>query len=138
MFVNLLPLIGIGAKNLGSSEFGATDSEYSKDVKSSAIEFFKVYVALTALETLLLFAIGLCGVDSDRLHGWQCISIAMSNVATGGLLPFSDSMASFSFPVQFVTLVFMIFGASNFFLTILSIIRRRILWYTSKEWLTMI
>lgn len=128
IFINLLPMIGVGGKNLASNELVAGNSNYSEDVRSSALNFFKVYLALTVIETLILFAIGLTGTDSDKLHGWQCAAIAMSTVSTGGLLPFADSMASFGFAVQFVTLIFMIFGASNFFLTILSIIRKKALW----------
>ncbi len=128
IFINLLPMIGVGGKNLASNELVAGTGNYSEDVRSSAFKFFKVYLALTVLESIILFIIGLTGTDSDKLHGWQCVAIAMSNVSTGGLLPFADSMASFSFAVQFVTLIFMIFGASNFFLTILSIVRKKALW----------
>lgn len=138
VFAFLLPMIGMGGKNLGSNEFGGNSSEFSQDIRTSALSFVRMYAALTFLEIVMLLIIGLIGIDSDRLTLFDCICIAFSNVSTGGLLPFSDSMASFSFPVQFVTWVFMILGASNFFLMVRSITQRKNLLARSREWKMMI
>ncbi len=137
VFAFLLPMIGMGGKNLGSNEFGGNSSEFSQDIRTSAISFVRMYALLTVIEIFLLLFIGLIGVDSDNLSLFDCICISFSNVSTGGLLPFSDSMASFSFPVQFVTWVFMILGASNFFLMVRSIAQRKNLLIRSREWIVM-
>ena len=138
VFAFLLPMIGMGGKNLGSNEFGGNTSEFSQDVRTSALSFVRMYAMLTFLEIIMLFVIGLIGVDHEQLSFFNCFCIALSNVSTGGLLPFSDSMASFSFPVQFVTWVFMILGASNFFLMIRSIQQRKPILAKSREWKMMI
>jgi len=138
VFAFLLPMIGMGGKNLGSNEFGGNSSEFSQDIRTSAVSFVRMYTLLTLLEIFMLFIIGVIGVDHDQLSFFNCFCIALSNVSTGGLLPFSDSMASFSFPVQFVTWVFMILGASNFFLMIRSIQQRKPVLLRSREWKVMI
>ena len=37
VFAFLLPMIGMGGKNLGSNEFGGNTSDFTQDVRSSAI-----------------------------------------------------------------------------------------------------
>ena len=108
-----------------------------QDVRSSAISFVRMYAMLTFTEIVLLFVVGLTDLEGDKLSIFNCVCISMSNVSTGGMLPFQDSMASFSFPVQLVTLVFMILGASNFFLMIRSITQRKFLLWKSREWKVM-
>ncbi len=138
VFAFLLPMIGMGGRNLGSNEFGGNSSEYSQDIKSSALAFVRMYAFLTIVESFILMFLGLIGIDNDTLSPFNSVCIAMSNVSTGGLLPFPDSMASMSFPTQFVTLIFMILGASNFFLMIRSINRRRFELGRSREWRMML
>lgn len=138
VFATLLPMIGMGAKNLASNELSSGSDHYSEDVRTSAMGFIRMYVLLTVIEVIILNVLSLMGIDSDKLTVFNSVCIAMSNVSTGGLLPFPDSMAGVGFQTQFVTFVFMILGASNFFIMLRSVALRRFTLHLSREWTMMI
>lgn len=108
-FSFLLPMIGMAGSGLNSNEFAGSDSgNYSLKVTSASLNFLKIYVLLTVTEIICLRLFEVNSFDS--------VCIAMSNIPTGGLLPRDDSMASYSMGAQAVTLAFMIFGATNFYM----------------------
>lgn len=108
-FAFLLPAIGMGGAGLNSNEFAGSDSDnYTIKITSASLNFLKVYTLLTVAE---IIALALCNVD-----GFDALCIALSNVPTGGLLPRNESMACYSVYAQAVTLVFMVLGATNFYL----------------------
>lgn len=131
IFTLLLPMIGMGGKNLGSNEFGGSDNgEYSTSLSSVALNFFRIYVLLTAAEFVILIALGMTPFES--------ICTSMSCVPTGGLLPFNNSMADFGFAIQATTLVFMILGASNFLFLFRLLFHRDRTLLKSREWRVML
>ncbi|MCQ2070107.1 MAG: TrkH family potassium uptake protein [archaeon] len=108
-FSLLMPMIGMGGAGLMSNEFTGSDSgSFNLKVTTAAKYFIIIYLSLTVLEVLILLFLNVTPFDS--------LCISLSNVPTGGLLPRSDSMASYDTAVQAVTLVFMILGALNFYL----------------------
>jgi len=116
-FAFLLPAIGMGAAGLSSNEFtGSDDAGYTQKITSASLNFLKVYALLTVGEVIALMA---CSVSS-----FDSLCIALSNVPTGGLLPRNESMACYSIYAQAVTLVFMILGATNFYLVFRAMFKR--------------
>ena len=116
-FAFLLPAIGMGAAGLSSNEFtGSDDSGYTQKITSASLNFLKVYALLTIGEVIALAACSVTVFDS--------LCIALSNVPTGGLLPRNESMACYSIYAQAVTLVFMILGATNFYLVFRAMFKR--------------
>ncbi len=109
IFTVLLPMLGVGGAGFGSNEFsGADSSGYTTKISSAAFNFFRIYLLMTAAEILALTALG--------VRPFESVCISFSNIPTGGLLPSNDSMAGYGFPVQFVTMVFMFLGATNYYL----------------------
>ena len=116
-FAFLLPAIGMGAAGLSSNEFtGSDDSGYTQKITSASLNFLKVYALLTIGEVIALAACSVTVFDS--------LCIALSNVPTGGLLPRNESMACYSIYAQPVTLVFMILGATTFYLVFRAMFKR--------------
>jgi len=109
IFTFLLPALGVGSSGFVSNEFVGSESDtYASRITSRAFRFFETYALLTGVEIVLLTALG------TGLFNAVCISF--STIPTGGQLPLNDSMASFSVYIQAVTLVFMVLGATNFYL----------------------
>ena len=71
---------------------------------------------LTIAEVIALI---LCEVTA-----FDSLCIALSNIPTGGLLPRNESIACYSIYAQAVTLVFMILGATNFYLVFRAMFKR--------------
>ena len=77
-----------------------------EDVRLTARGLWKVYVLLTGIGLLLLWAFG--------MSPWLALNFAMTSIATGGFSPTDDSLASFSGPLQLSVSLLVIFGATNF------------------------
>ena len=116
-FAFLLPAIGMGAAGLSSNEFTGSDNDgYSQKITTASLNFLKVYALLTIAEVIALI---LCEVTA-----FDSLCIALSNIPTGGLLPRNESIACYSIYAQAVTLVFMILGATNFYLVFRAMFKR--------------
>lgn len=117
IFAFLLPMLGMGGTSFEANEFVGSDTGgYVSRVTSRALNFVGVYSVLTVIEVVTLLILNVNMLDS--------VCISMSNVATGGLLPRNDSMASYSIEVQAVTLVFMFLGATNYYLLFRAVLRK--------------
>ncbi len=75
-------------------------------VKSTATILYAIYIALTALQIILLLAGGLPAFDA--------VTTAFGTAGTGGFGIKNDSLASYSIYVQNVTTIFMILFGINF------------------------
>jgi len=105
--LSLLPLLGTGGAQLMRIEASrAVEERVLPRVKEVAKAILIVYVSLTALEILLLKAVG--------LSLYEAVNHAFATIATGGFSTKNASVAAFnSFAVEMVIAVFMILGALN-------------------------
>ncbi len=109
VFMFLLPMMGIGGRAFLNNELSGTEVQnYSVKMKGVAMSFIYIYLLFTILETVLLVLSGVGLLDSS------CIT--MSCLSTGGMSVRNDSMASYSVLVQFIVVVFMFLGGTNFYL----------------------
>ncbi len=116
-FTFLLPAIGMGGAGFNSNEFAGSGSDnFKMKVTSASLNFLKVYALLTVAEVVALM---FCSVGS-----FDALCIALSNIPTGGLLPHDESMAYYPISAQAVTLVFMLLGATNFYLVFRAMFKR--------------
>ncbi len=132
IYVILLPMLGVGGAGFSTNEFAGSDTGgYTTKIGKSARNFIRVYSWLTIIEIFLLVIMGVSPFES--------VCISLSDIPTGGLLPRADSMASYDFPVQFTTMVFMFLGATNYYLLFRSLVKknRRSIW-SSNEFRTMV
>jgi trk system potassium uptake protein TrkH len=74
-----------------------------------------IYVGLTALTTLVLFALSLVGL-APNMDLYNAVAHALTSVSTAGFSPQPDSIGAFSPVVQWTLIPVMIVGATNFVL----------------------
>ncbi len=105
--VAILPLLGIGGTQLFVAEApGISPDKMQPRIKETAKRLWLVYVALTALETVLLMLAGLSFYDA--------INHALTTMASGGFSTKNASAAAFSPAVHYIMIVFMFLSGVNF------------------------
>jgi trk system potassium uptake protein TrkH len=108
LFVAVFPNVGAGGKHLFKGEVPGTSAEGLKPrIRQTSYELWKIYAALTLLETLLLVAVGLDSFDA--------ICHAFTTMATGGFSTHDASVGGFDSPaVEYIVATFMLLGSANF------------------------
>ena len=108
LFVVILPRIGIAGRQLFFAESSSAPGEdVSPKIHQGASQLWLLYVALTALCGLGLFASGMGGFDS-LVH-------ALTTLSAGGFSPSGTSIAGFANPAVEWTLVpFMFLAGASF------------------------
>ena len=106
--VAVLRTLGVGGMQLISAEApGPTADRLAPRVAETAKHLWTLYVALTALGTIALLAVGVGPYDA--------ITHAMTGIATGGFSPHDASISYFdSVTVEVVIMTIMFVGAVNF------------------------
>jgi trk system potassium uptake protein TrkH len=106
--LSIMPFMGAGTKVLYQSEMSplARDN-FQQRAKNTIQILVKVYIGLTALETLALMVCGMSLFDA--------ITHSFATIATGGFSPKNNSVAYYdSVAVETVIMVFMILSGLNF------------------------
>jgi trk system potassium uptake protein TrkH len=108
LFVALLPELGPGARFLYKLEVpGPTAEALRPRIRDTAAILWRIYLLLTAAQTLLLLA---CGLDL-----YDALTHTFSTLSTGGFSPRNASVAAFDSPwVHLVVIVFMVLAGGNF------------------------
>ncbi|MCX8063921.1 MAG: TrkH family potassium uptake protein [Candidatus Hydrogenedentes bacterium] len=108
IFISVFPYLGVGGRFLLESESFAPDVRFIKPrIKETVRQILLVYILLTVIQTILLT---LCGMS---LFDAVCHSFA--TLSTGGFSTKNKSIDSFeSLPIEIITIVFMLCGATNF------------------------
>lgn len=109
VFVTILPMLGIGGRNLFKNEFTGLDvHNFSFRIREAAKEFHLIYLLLSGCLVILILIMGESLYDS--------LTIMFSTMSTGGFSPHSDSIAHFGPGIQWIVILFMFLGATNFYL----------------------
>jgi trk system potassium uptake protein TrkH len=117
LFVALLSELGPGARFLFKLEVPGPKAEIlHARVRETALTLFRIYAALTLVQTLLMLLLG-AGLYDALVH-------TFSTVSTGGFSPYSDSVAHLSRALQLVVLFFMLAAGINFALYYALVLRR--------------
>lgn len=105
---------------------GSKLEKYSAKIKDTAVKIWAVYVALTLLDALLLWAEGMSLFDA--------INHAFSTMSTGGFSTKNDSMAHWkdNYLILWTTIVFMMLAGINF-LAHLKVLKGDFSGYRSEE-----
>jgi trk system potassium uptake protein TrkH len=108
LFVALLPELGPGARFLYKLEVPGPSAEALQPrIRDTALILWKIYLALTVAETLLLKLAGLSLYDA--------LTHTFSTLSTGGFSPRNESVAAFGSPlVEIIIIVFMFIAGANF------------------------
>ena len=117
LLVALLSELGPGARFLFKLEVPGPKAEIlHARVRETAFALSRIYLALSALQILLMLVAGTSLFDA--------LTHTFSTVSTGGFSPYGDSIAHFSTPVQLIVIVFMAAAAINFSIYY-ALVRRR-------------
>jgi len=106
--VAIFPLLGIGGIELFVAESpGPTSDKIHPRIKETAKRLWMIYVALTAVLTVILSFAGMTFYDA--------INHAMTTMSTGGFSTKNDSIAHFNSPlIQYPIIFFMFLAGTNF------------------------
>lgn len=103
----VLPLLGIGGMQLYCAEVpGPTKDKLHPKVKETAKSLWRIYVLLTLIETLLLWA--------GEMNLFDSVNHAFATMATGGFSTQNASVANYSAYTQYIIIIFMILAGTNF------------------------
>ncbi|MDR3206228.1 MAG: TrkH family potassium uptake protein [Candidatus Methanoplasma sp.] len=117
MIVFIIPVMGLGGRAFLNNELsGSGNYNFSMRMRNAASNFIMIYLLLSAAEAMLLVICGLGPFDAA--------SLTFSTISTGGMSVHSGGVAAMDFSVQFVVLVFMFLGGTNFYLHFRAIYRR--------------
>lgn len=128
--VAIMPMVGIGGTKLYRAEasIGLKDQKVAPRITQAAKSLWLIYVGLTVICCLCYWGLG--------MHFFDAICYAFSTVSTGGFAPHDASMAYYSQlgAIQWVCIVFMIAGSTNFALHYVAIARGTIrhYWHNSE------
>lgn len=110
LFVAILPALGVGGKVLFQAEVtGPSKESMLPRIKETASHLWKIYLALTVFEIILLMT------TNKAVSFFDAITISFSTLSTGGFTPMNGGIASFhNACTDWVIIAFMIFGSINF------------------------
>jgi trk system potassium uptake protein TrkH len=112
LFVAILPRLAIGGRELFFAEAsGLTDEKLTPQLRQTALALWKLYAALTAMQTLSLWIAGMSLFDA--------VCHSMTTLAAGGFSPHPSSFAGYPSPaIQWITTAFMFVAGVNFALQV--------------------
>ena len=104
----VLPLLGVGGMQLYRAEAsGPNPGKLTPRMRDTALTLWKIYLLLTALETVLLMLAGMDWFDA--------LNHSFSTLATGGFSTRNASIAAYPSPViQWIIIVFMFLAGMRF------------------------
>lgn len=119
LFVALLPEVGPGARFLYRLEVpGPTAEALSPRIRDSALVLWRLYLALTGIQTIFLWGAGLSFYDA--------LTHTFSTLSTGGFSPRNESVAEFmDRPLAVIIIIFFMVLAGGNFSLYLGVLHRR-------------
>jgi trk system potassium uptake protein TrkH len=123
--IAVLPRLRVGGRQLLESELpGPEIAALGERIRATARKLWVLYVALTAIEVVLLSSLWVAGID-DLMTPYQALAHAFSTMPTGGFSTQATSAAAFSAEAQWIIALFMAIAGANFALTYRAVLRRR-------------
>jgi trk system potassium uptake protein TrkH len=121
----ILPRLRVGGRQLLEQELPGPEIEpLAASIRDTARRLWILYVALTALEGLVLALLGWTGVD-DRMTPYEAVAHAFTTMPTGGFSTQARSIEVFAAATQWVIVLFMFVAGANFALTYRMLVRRQ-------------
>ena len=123
--IAVLPRLRVGGRQLMESELpGPEIAALGERIKSTARKLWVLYVALTAIQVLMLSSLWVFGID-DLMTPYQALAHAFATMPTGGFSTQPTSAAAFSAAAQWILTLFMAIAGANFALMYRAFTRRR-------------
>jgi trk system potassium uptake protein TrkH len=121
----ILPRLRVGGRQLLEQELPGPEIEpLAASIRDTARRLWALYIALTALEALVLAVLGWTGVD-ERMTPYEAVAHAFTTMPTGGFSTQARSVEVFAAASQWVIVLFMFVAGANFALTYRALVRRQ-------------
>ncbi len=105
--IAILPKLAVGGRPLMEAEVPGLEVErLTPRIRETARALWKVYVGLSAAELLLLMLVGLAP--------FEALAHTFTTLSTGGFGTRADSLASFPVAAQWLVVLFILLGGTNF------------------------
>ena len=125
MFLAVLPRLRVGGRQaLFKTEMPGPELPLATTIRETARQFVTLYVAITALEILVLAGLGWTGVD-PRMTLFNATGHAFATIATAGFSPEARSLEPFEPATQWAVVFFMLVAGTNFALLFAGLAGRR-------------
>jgi trk system potassium uptake protein len=125
LFLAVLPRLNVaGRQALFRTEAPGPELGLEDTIRETARRFVALYVAITALEVLVLALLGWTGVD-ERMTFYNAVAHAFTTIPTAGFSTEARSIEPFAAATQWAIVVFMILAGTNFALLFTGLVRRR-------------
>ena len=123
IFVTILPMLGVGGRNLFKNEFPGLDFQnFSSRIQEEARRFHYIYISLSTIMLAFLLLTGIGIFDS--------LCVMFSGMSTGGFSPHTASIAYYaSAEVEWIVIFFMFMSGINFYLHFQAIVTRKLKTY---------
>lgn len=110
LFVAILPILGAGGRVLVQTEVtGPIKDTLTPRIKGTAITLWKIYLALTIFEVVLLL------VTNRKMELFDAVTIAFAAISTGGFSVRNTNIAFYqSVETEWAVIVCMFLGSVNF------------------------
>lgn len=104
----VVPSLGLNKYSLYTAEASSADNsgKTSTTMRAMIQQTLVVYVMLTLLFVVLLLVAG--------MSVWEAVNLTFTNISTGGFSIYSDSIARFTPPQQYILAASMFIGGINF------------------------
>ena len=123
--IAVLPRLRVGGRQLLESEMpGPEIAQLSERIRSTARALWLLYVALTAVQVMLLVAVGWLGFD-EEMTPYEALAHAFTTMPTGGFSTRPRSAEEFAAISQWILAIFMLIAGANFALMYRAFIRRQ-------------
>jgi trk system potassium uptake protein TrkH len=128
LFIAVLPYLGAGGKQLFRTEAPGPDPRGLRPrIKDTASILWKIYLALTVMQTALLMIAG--------MNLYEALCHTFGTLATGGFSTRQASVAAFdSLPIEIIIIAFMGLAGTNFSLFFIMLGGNWRAPFTSTEW----
>ena len=125
MFLAVLPRLRVGGRQaLFKTEMPGPELPLATTIRETARQFVTLYVAITALEILVLAGLGWTGVD-PRMTLFNATAHSFATIATAGFSPEARSLEPFAPATQWAVVFFMLVAGTNFALLFAALAGRR-------------
>jgi trk system potassium uptake protein len=126
LFLAVLPRLNIaGRQALFRTEAPGPELGLEATIRETARRFVALYIAITALEIVVLAVLGWTGVD-DRMTFYKAVAHAFATIATAGFSTEARSIEPFAAETQWAIVVFMVLAGTNFALLFAGIVKGRL------------
>jgi len=123
--IAILPLLGMGAVQLARAESpGPTPDRLTPRFKETAKRLWIVYVALTAIEMILLWL--------GDMTFFEAVNHGFTTMSTGGYSTNAGSLNAFSNYSQWIVIIFMVLAGTSFAVHYRAIRKPGVYWKTTE------